>query len=86
MEVVGCGEVDWIVQPWVCPYPSLKVSRSSVDLSEQLDLKPPFADLHGVCWLGGSAQLGDAEKANLSNEVHQSLRDSHDRADLADAL
>lgn len=80
-EVTGGCEVGGVVEPGVGADSPLKALRRPVDLSEELDLQPPFAPLYHLGRLRSARQLGNAQQRHLAYQVHQTLREAHQRAD-----
>jgi hypothetical protein len=75
-----------IVQSGVAAHTALEATRGTIDLTEQLNLEPALVTLNRIGWCERSAQFGNPNEIHGSDEINKSLRNAHERTDLANRL
>jgi hypothetical protein len=85
-EFIRRCEMHGIIQARVRTHTSLEATRRTINLAQQLNLKPALVRLNGIGWCERSGQFSNANEAHGCDEVNEPLRNAHERTDLADRL
>ncbi|MCA8074017.1 hypothetical protein [Burkholderia vietnamiensis] len=78
--------MHWIIKAGERTYSTPETPGCTINLSEKLNLKPPFVSLNRVEWSYSVDKFGDPHQSDSRYEVNEALRDSHQGTNLPDRL
>jgi hypothetical protein len=85
-EFIRRGKVHWIIQARIRTHSALETTRRTINLPQQLNLKPALVQLNGTGWGERPGQFRNANETYSSNEVNEALGDTHEGTNLTDGL
>ena len=76
-QLFRSSEMYWIVEPRVRTHTAPEATGTEIDLSQLLDLQPPFITLHRFSRRDRAGEFCDANKVNRGDQIYNALRYSN---------